>query len=281
MKVKQPPFYNILFELRTILEGMATVATLPVLHKFPQGDGHPVIVLPGFMTNDTVTNPLVQILKKLNYNAYNWGYGVNIGCSDGLIEYMNWYIDYVYKLNDLRSISLIGWSLGGPYAKLIAQQHPDMIRNVIGLGSPFVYLLNGTSPGYWHYLIAKHFSQLVEMIQPWILMLKGTAVEWCNVLVNERFKEQAYSPDMIDAWREPPPVPTTSIYSSSDGIVNPECCLLNETQLSENIEVPSSHCGFGWNPLVTYIITERLSQPEGEWKKFDKKDKVWKKLLID
>jgi hypothetical protein len=67
---------------------------------------------------------------------------------------------------------------------------------------------------------------------------------------------------------EPPPVPTTAIYSRSDGICAWECCVEKRTDKSESIEVHSSHCGLGHNPAAVYAIADRLAQREGEWKPF-------------
>ena len=69
--------------------------------------------------------------------------------------------------------------------------------------------------------------------------------------------------------RKPPPVPTTSIYSRSDGVVSWRCSLNDAGPLVENIEVPASHVGMGTNPLVLYAVADRLAQPIGQWRRFD------------
>ena len=69
--------------------------------------------------------------------------------------------------------------------------------------------------------------------------------------------------------RKPPPVPTTSIYSRTDGIVAWRCSLNDPGPLAENIEVPASHVGMGMNPLALYAVADRLAQPVGRWQPFD------------
>ncbi len=73
--------------------------------------------------------------------------------------------------------------------------------------------------------------------------------------------------------RKNPAVPTTSIYSRTDGITSWRCCLTEETDHSENIEVYGSHCGLGVNPSVLHVIADRLAQPEGEWRPFTRTGK--------
>jgi hypothetical protein len=72
-------------------------------------------------------------------------------------------------------------------------------------------------------------------------------------------------------FASPPPVPTTSIFSRTDGVVAWQCSLERETSKAENIEVDASHIGLGAHPAVIYAIADRLAQPDGAWKKFDSK----------
>ncbi|HEY0843720.1 MAG TPA: alpha/beta hydrolase, partial [Noviherbaspirillum sp.] len=68
----------------------------------------------------------------------------------------------------------------------------------------------------------------------------------------------------------PPPVPTTSIFSRTDGVVAWQCSVQEETERTENIEVHASHIGMGMNPMALYAVADRLAQPEGEWQRFDR-----------
>lgn len=75
---------------------------------------------------------------------------------------------------------------------------------------------------------------------------------------------------MGGAIHKAPPVPTTAIYSKSDGICAWQNCIEQDTDNTENIEVKASHCGLGHHPAAVYAIADRLSQPEGNWSKFDR-----------
>jgi hypothetical protein len=77
--------------------------------------------------------------------------------------------------------------------------------------------------------------------------------------------------------RVAPPLPTTSVFSRSDGIVSWKCCLQREGRIAESIEVTSSHIGIGMNPAAWYAVADRLAQPEGTWKPFHRDG--WRKWL--
>lgn len=221
-------------ECRVGIEWGAMVAAQPVLRRMPQGDGHAVLVLPYLFGSDLTTQPLRTSLACLGYQAVPAGLGLNLGPRQGLMDAA------LKRLLDLRRrsgrpVSLIGWSIGGLYARALAKEAPDAVRLVITLGTP----LNGQpSPA--------EMWRLAEQVtgQPFGL-------------------SAAHGP--LD---EPPPVPTTAIFSRSDGIVPWRDSLQREGPLSENIEVESSHFGLGLNPLVGYVIADRLAQPEGAWQPF-------------
>ena len=75
----------------------------------------------------------------------------------------------------------------------------------------------------------------------------------------------------------PPPVPTTAIFSRTDGICAWQGCKERTSAKSESIEVESSHCGMGHHPAVVYAVADRLAQPEGQWKPFHRSG--WRALL--
>ena len=138
-----------------------------------------------------------------------------------------------------RKVSLVGWSLGGIFARQIAKLIPGDIRTVITLGSPF----SGNPK-------ATHAWRLYEFIS-------GHRVDDQSV---------AFARSLAD----PPPVPTTAIYSRGDGICAWQCCVEKRTAKSESIEVHGSHCGLGHNPAAVYAIADRLAQPEGQWQPFSR-----------
>jgi hypothetical protein len=237
--MKPPSRLLFALELRAFPELGGFVASLPLLTALaPRGDGHPVLVLPGLVTSDRSTVPLRSFLKGRGYATYGWALGRNYGPLPGFEQKM---LDRVKQLADKhgRKVSLVGWSLGGIYARQLAKMLPDEVRGVITLGSPF----NGDPR-------ATNAWKLYEFTS--------------GHKVDDRERH------MGGAISDSPPVPTTAIYSRSDGICAWQNCVENDLPHTESIEVEASHCGLGHHPAVVYAVADRLAQPEGQWKKFDR-----------
>ena len=209
----------------------------PLLSLAPRGDGHSVLVFPGLIASDISTRPLRGYLASRGYDAYGWGQGRNFGPRAGVERRM---LDHIRELRQRsgRKVSLIGWSLGGVYARQLAKLVPDDVRQVITLGSPF----NG-SPR------ATNAWRLYEF-------------------TSGRSADEAQA--MGSALHVTPPVPTTAIFSRTDGVCAWQGCMEKTSAQSESIEVESSHCGMGHHPAVVYAVADRLAQPEGRWKPFDR-----------
>ena len=224
-----------LLEGRAISELGAFLGALPLLSLAPRGDGHPVLVLPGLVASDTSTRPLRSFLKGRGYAVSGWRQGRNLGLRHGVQDAM---VDLVHELNDThgRKVSLVGWSLGGLYAREVAKELPDLTRCVVTLGTPFAGHPKATNA--W---------RIYEF-------LSG---------------QSAHDPALQARLRTAPPVPTTSIYSRTDGVVSWRCSLNEPGPIAENIEVHGSHLGLGINPLVLYALADRLAQPTGQWKPFE------------
>lgn len=231
-----PPLRYLLTEGRAIWEYASSYVTMPLLLDGPDGDGHPVVVLPGFIAGGLSTRPLRTYLHKKGYNSHCWKQGRNLGLSKQLEGQMIRRVRSIYSRYG-RKVSLVGWSLGGVYSRWIANHEPDLIRCVVTLGSPFT-----DNPR------ANHSWQLFERLSK------------RNI---DEIEDMTY--EMV---RQTPPVPTTSIFTRTDGITAWQCCVTDETDLSENVEVAGSHCGLGVNPLALHVIADRLAQPEGEWQRF-------------
>ncbi len=132
----RPPSRTLMFlEGRAISELGAFLGALPLLSLAPRGDGQPVLVLPGLVASDTSTRPLRSFLKSRGYAVSGWRQGRNLGLRQGVQHAM---VDLVHELNDThgRKVSLVGWSLGGLYARQLAKMMPGRVRSVITLGSP-------------------------------------------------------------------------------------------------------------------------------------------------
>ena len=136
-------------------------------------------------------------------------------------------------------MSLVGWSLGGIYAREIARAAPSAVRQVVTLGSPLRLRDRGRS----------NVSALLEAVRG--------PYEGSDQI--QRPSEEA---------RGPLPVPATAIFTRSDGVVPWRACLEIPSTTSESVEVFGSHSGLGLNPAALWVIADRLAQPEGTWRAF-------------
>ena len=123
-------------EGRALGELGALQLAAPLLRRLPKGDGHPVLVLPGFTAGDPSTAPIRSILRRLGYRTYGWHLGRNLGPTPEVIDGLFERLSAAFE-RDGRPVSLIGWSLGGIYARELARASSDRVRQVITLGSPF------------------------------------------------------------------------------------------------------------------------------------------------
>ncbi len=236
--IAPPSRLLMLAEARAVFELASFYALRGLLGQLPKGDGHPVLVLPGFMAGDTSTRPMRGLLDDLGYATHGWGLGRNVRIDATRESEMN---DVLSRIADDsgRKVSIVGWSLGGVFAREIAKVHPDKVRLVISLGSP---ITNDRS--------ATNASRLFEYL---------------NGKEPEPVRAGRYR-DLETA----PPVPTTSILTKTDGIVAWRGSVQKPGPQTENIEVLASHCGLGVNPAVMVAIADRLAQPEGDWHPFER-----------
>jgi hypothetical protein len=191
----------------------------------PRGDGHPVLVLPGLLAGDFSTLPLRRFLRAIGHDARGWGLGVNVGPTDALRR----------KLDDLllatrgahgQRVSLVGWSLGGIYARELARAHRRLTLDMSA---------------------------------------------WRAAFFDRQGRSLRDAHDLRAYLRTPVPVPTTSIFSRTDGIVHWQSCLETEGPQRENVEVESSHTGMGFHAAVLTVVADRLAQPDGTWRPYAKK----------
>jgi len=203
----------------------------------PGGDGHPVLVLPGFLASSRSTGPLRRFVAGLGYRSHCWKLGYNTGYSARLHYGMRDRVTDLFRRYDAK-VSLVGWSLGGVYARELAREMPQIVRQVITMGSPF----RGHPRSSHAAQIFELFSEVRYRNMPkWLLKNMAT----------------------------PPPVPTTALYTRGDGIVAWQSTVEVSTRSDvENIHVGGAHLGLGFNPRALFAIADRLAQPEGEWKPF-------------
>ncbi len=237
-RLRPPSLGLLLAEPRGFLEFNASLLLSPLLLRAARGDGHPVLVLPGFLASDLSMAPMRRYLTELGYDARAWRMGRNVGHVSRMRPAL---LDRLAEIHaeSGRKISLVGWSLGGVYARDLALQAPDKVRCVVTLGSPFADDVRATNA-----------TRLYEAIS--------------GEKVDENFElRNAIAGDL--------PVPATSIYSKSDGIVNWRTCLSRPSSTAENIEVYlASHIGLAVNPAILWAVADRLTQVEGEFRRFDR-----------
>ncbi len=225
-------------EIAAVQEYAAFYALRGYLSLLPKGDGHPVLVLPGFMADDPSTRPMRSLLIDLGYDAYGWGLGPNITVNDERMDKMLAVLVEIHKMTG-RKVSIIGWSLGGIFARELAKAVPEMVRLVISLGSP---ISNDRGHSAVHHLF-EH--------------------------INGSHQGQSQS-ELGKDLETAPPVPTTSIYTKTDGVVSWQGSIQRSEGETENIEVRGTHCGLGFNPAVMMAVADRLQQKEDGWGPFDR-----------
>ena len=236
-----------LMELRAPVEALSLLSTLPILRRLaPRGDGQPVLILPGFLATDNSTYVMRRYLKRQGFDAQGWDLGRNAGLRNSTYLKLEQRIIEMYGQHQ-EKISLIGWSLGGIYARILAHRLPEYVRQVITLGSPF------------NLAHAKATSDVEEVSSS---LLK----------IYERLNPNASQDELLQGapiWEVAPPVPSTSIYSESDGIASWRSCVDETNDSTENLRVIGSHTGMTHNPLIYYAVSERLAQADDQWRPFD------------
>jgi hypothetical protein len=222
--------------LRAALE----YASMHMMNKatLPPGDGHPVVIFPGLAADRRSIAPLRDFCAKLGYAAYDWGRGFNTGPQGDVDAWISSLAQDVRGLtaSHRRRVSLVGWSLGGIYAREVAKKLEGRVRQVITIGTPFAGTPEQNNVGLVYRLVNGQKPMLDEAL--------------------------------MARLRSAPGVPTTSIFSRTDGVVAWQACIQDGgAPHTENIEVEGSHCGLGWNPEVLAIVADRLQQRESRWRR--------------
>ena len=234
-----PSLFWLVAEPRALLESTSVLFNKNLWSSVPNGNGEPIVVLPGLGTNDLSTAPLRFFLKKIGYQPYGWELGINRGFVPSYEERLLRHLRKLF-LKHGQKIKLIGWSMGGIYARELAKMDPHVISQVITMGSPF----------------------------------SGGKTQKTNAAIAYRIlngqKIRATHDSRANYMSQSPPVPSTAIYSKTDGIVCWQYCMeYGEEECLESIEVKGSHLGFGINSMVWTILADRLAQNPNHWQGFD------------
>ena len=223
-----------LFEMLSLLPGHLLIS------RAPRGDGHPVITLPGYRASDSSMNIMRKYLARWGYDPHPWGLGTNLGVGNDRVNYESRFSATLERIVDSRGepATLIGWSQGGVIARQVAKKHPELVRHVITMGSPIADTPEATT--IWR--------------------------------IFRRTSPQEITPELLDILREiSTPVEgvrCTCIYSQTDGIVAPYLAQDWVSPVAENIRLYTSHFGMAVNPIVLYVIADRLAQSEETWRPF-------------
>lgn len=231
-RVQPPGPALLLAEGRALLQFASLWPLAGTLADAPRGDGHPVLVLPGLFLLDEHTLPLRAFLATRGYAVHGWGAGLNRGDWGVLEAHLLPLLDALHRRHG-RRVSLVGWSMGGVFARALARRRSDAVRCVVTLGT-----------------------------------LLSPDARQCNVWpMFERVSAQPLQ-CMTDAGRQraPLPVPATAVFSRTEGINHWQACLQPPSPLSENVEVDSSHHGLAYSTAVLRLVADRLAQPEGAWR---------------
>ncbi|MEM9564806.1 MAG: alpha/beta hydrolase [Actinomycetota bacterium] len=229
---------NPALELRAPVELAAFVAANPALQLAPRGDGRPVLVLPGFVASDSSTVPLRTLLRQLGHRPYGWGLGRNLGPTPDVVVGLQ---QLLVEASDAAGgpVPIVGWSLGGVYGRYLSMIDTDRVSQVISLGSPFNIGID-------------------ELALPTPL--------W-DALAEEG--DFVHDRGTIDLDRIP--VPSTAVYSRTDGVVAWRSCIQTPRRFAENVEVCGSHIGLGVSVSVALVIADRLAQTDDRWRPFEKR----------
>lgn len=222
---------------RAAVDYGAMVAASTILLRAPRGDGHPVLVLPGFLAGDGSTATLGAFLRTRGHDVHGWRLGRNLGPTAATLRGMDECLDRLFDQGG-RRVSIVGWSLGGIFARELARAQPDRVRHVITLGSPFR-------------LTDSRHSRADAAFR--------------------RYSHLHVNPAALPRRRDlPRPIaaPSTALYSKLDGIVPWQSCTVDPGALQENVAVHSSHLGMGVNPAALWVIADRLAQTEEGWRPF-------------
>ncbi len=213
---------------------MFPLAAVTAAVSTPSAESRPVLVIPGFVGTDQSTLPLRTFLWSQGHQPYGWGVGRNIGPADHVVSGLDGMLVRLHKRHQ-RPIDIVGWSLGGVFGRILALNRPEMVRQVITLGSPVRIDRNQSNVSF-------------------LFDLMGSIWKF-------GFAAQRLDVDRI-------PVPSTTIWTRHDGVVPGVACRQTPGPTAEAVEVRGSHFGLGCNAAVLRVVADRLALPEGEWRPF-------------
>ena len=223
----KPSLFDILREVRAPFEFASVALHVHALRQAPRGNGRAVLLVPGYLADDHSMRPLGAYLKYLNYDVYYTELGRNMGKVNADMMRLGDRVESVSHSVGGEKVTLIGWSLGGVLTREVARLFPDVVQEVLTLGTPIVGGPKFTSVG-------KRYAKR-------------------NNIDLDEFELDVHQRNSIGLTQ-----PVTSIYSKSDGVVAWQASVDIYNHQATNIEVNGSHMGLGVNPKVWLTIADVL-----------------------
>lgn len=217
-----------LMELRAPLDWASLIYRAPLLALAPKGDGRPVMLIPGYGTDERSMRPLGRYLEYLGYDVYDWAQGRNRGDVENDIQRVGKRTREIHDALGNAPVTLIGWSLGGVSAREVARLFEPYVREVITMGTPII-----GGPKYT--TVGRRFAEMANL----------------NL---DEFEKEVHARNSIGIRQ-----PVTSIYSKADGVVSWQASIDTYNKQARNIEVNSSHFGLGANGKVWHLIANLLA----------------------
>jgi pimeloyl-ACP methyl ester carboxylesterase len=227
-RCRPPSRLATLLEIRAPLDWATVLLRAPQLALAPRGDGRPVMLLPGYGTDESSMRPLGRYLRFLGYDVYDWHLGRNRGEVDSDTRRIGERVKELHEGLGGAPVTLIGWSLGGVIARETARLFEPYVREVITLGTPII-----GGPKYT--AGARRYARAANI-----------DLDAFEVEVHERNSMGIRQP-------------VTSIYSRWDGVVGWRASIDIYNRQARNIRVNSSHFGIGAHGRVWRLIADILA----------------------
>lgn len=209
----RPPIQHLLANASVPLDIARTRSQAADLAAGMAGDGRTILLIPGLMASEQRMDSLRAVLNAAGYDAHGWGMGRNYGPRPDSLERIDDRVEAIR--GEGQRVTLVGWSLGGLYAREYAKRFPDKVAGVISMGTPF-----SGDPR------ANHAWRLYQLVS-------GHPVD---------------RPPFACVVSEKPPVPTVALWSRRDGVILPECTRGRAGERDRAIEVDCTHMGFAAAP---------------------------------
>ena len=227
--IPPPPLFNVLLETRAVTEWTSMFWLYPFIPKHKSKKSKPILLMPPYLGNDNSTIFVRKYLKSIGFKTYKWDLGVNMINSKSLPKLIE-KLDEIYEKHQ-EKVSLVGWSGGGLFAKIIANRYPEKVEQLITIGSPVWGVKNMKTP-------------IIKTLE----FVRGAKLRERNL-------------KFIKELEKIPKVPITCIYTKTDGLIPWKNCMEAETFRDDikNVEVFGSHCGMGANATVLLTVANALN----------------------